>query len=98
MKLSFVPGGLYLEKIQDGYYQITMQGKEILRTTSEKKAIAEYNKLRRELETKFPAHELTPEEKTELLKKFISDVKVGIDHNSRREEKRGKPRSTRTFR
>lgn len=98
MKISFVPGELYLEKIPDGSYQITMQGKEILRTTSEKKAIAEYNKLRRELEEQFPTRELTPDEKSDLLKKFISDVKVGIDHNSRREEKRGKPRSTRTFR
>lgn len=98
MKLSFVPGELYLEKIQDGSYQLTMQGEEILRTTSEKKAIAQYNKLRREMEAQFPARELTPEEKSKLLQKFISDVKVGIDHNSRREEKRGKPRSTRTFR
>ena len=98
MNLSFLPGELYLNKTKDGSYIITLQGKEILQTRSEKKAISEYNKLRRELESQFPSHELSSEEKRELLRKYVAESKVGLDHNSfRPQEKKKKSGSTRTF-
>ena len=50
MKLSFLPGDLHLTKKQDGTYLVTMQGHEVLRTHVEKKALAKFNVLRRELE------------------------------------------------
>jgi ABC-type branched-subunit amino acid transport system ATPase component len=66
MKLSFLPGELYLSKEQDGSYVVTVQGEEVLRTTVEKRALARFNTLRREMESQFPAHELTHEQKRAL--------------------------------
>ncbi len=98
MNLSFVPGELSLTKNQDGFYIITVQGAEIFSTRVEKKALAKFNELRKEMEIQFPAREMTIEEKTKLLRKFISDAKVGLDHNSfRPQEKKKKSGSTRTF-
>jgi hypothetical protein len=98
MNLSFIPANLQLTKDKDGWYLVTLQDEEILRTRIEKKAVAKFNALRRELEAQFPARELTTEEKTKLLLKYISDSKVGLDHNSFREpEKKKKSGSTRTF-
>jgi hypothetical protein len=73
-------------------------GEEVFSTRTEKKAIAEFNKIRREMEPMFPPTELTPEEKTRLLLKCIAESRVGLDHNSfRPEEKKKKSGSTRTF-
>lgn len=98
MRLSFLPGELHLTKQQDGTYLITVQGREVFNTKLEKRAIAKFNEIRREMEAQFPAREMTPEEKQKLLSKYISEIKVGIDHNSfRPEEKKKKSGSTRTF-
>jgi len=61
MKLSFFPGNLHLSKEQDGTYLVTMQDQELLRTRIEKKALTKFHALRKELETQFPARELTPD-------------------------------------
>jgi hypothetical protein len=96
MKLSFFPGELYLTKEQDGSYVVTVQDQEVLRTRQEKKALAQFNKLRREMESRFPPHELTPEEKRALLQKLIGDALVS--HNGdRHSKKKIKSGSTRTF-
>src|SRR5258708_36645863 len=76
MKLSFVPGDLHLAQERDGTYLVTMRGQEVLRTRVEKKALVKFNALRRELESQFPAHELTPEEKTAALGRSVMDYKL----------------------
>lgn len=96
MNLSFLPGDLHLKKAQDGSYWITVQGKEILRTRSEKKAISEFNKIRKEMESQFPARELSREEKTQLLLKYISESQ-GVSKFARVRKKKYVPRSTNTF-
>ena len=78
MKLSFLPGDLNLNKEQDGTYLVTMQGQELLRTRTEKKALAKFNALRRELESQFPARELTPEERRAALEKYLMDYKANF--------------------
>jgi hypothetical protein len=88
MKLSFLPGELYLNKEQDGFYVLTLQGEEVLRTPQEKKALTKFNALRREMEAQFPAHELTLEQKRALLSKWVADSKVGLIHNSVRPAKK----------
>jgi hypothetical protein len=96
MKLSFLPGDLHLSKEQDGLYVVIVQGKEVLRTGQEKKALAKFNTLRRDMEAQFPARELTPEEKRALLQKWIGDNLVS--HNGdRHTKKKIKSGSTRTF-
>jgi hypothetical protein len=96
MNLSFIPADLHLTKTQDGFYVVKLQGEEVLRSRSDKKALAKYNRLRRDLEEKFPAQEMSTERKQELLSKYIGDSL--IDHNSfRPQEKKKKSGSTRTF-
>lgn len=80
MKLSFLPGDLYLSKNEQGMFVVTMSGREILCTKSQRSALTKFNSLRAELEEKFPARELTAEEKAELLQREINDSLLG--HNS----------------
>ncbi|HEV2398081.1 MAG TPA: hypothetical protein VGS27_14135 [Candidatus Sulfotelmatobacter sp.] len=80
MNLSFLPGDLHLTKNEDGFFVVEMAGQQILSTKSQKAALAKFNALRRELEERFPARELTPEERAELLQREIGDSLVG--HNS----------------
>ncbi len=93
MKLSFLPGDLHLNKDDGGSYIVTLQGEEVFRTPFEKKALAKFNNLRREMEAQFPAHELTSEEKRALLMKWVGDSKVGLSHNSLRPIKKKVPKS-----
>jgi len=80
MNLSFVPADLHLRKAENGSYVVTLSGQEILSTRSQRGALTKFNSLRTELEKRFPARELTPEEKAELLQREIKDSLVG--HNS----------------
>jgi len=80
LKLSFLPGDLHLTQIQSGDYRVTLAGQEVLTTRVQKLAVARFNELRKEMETRFPARELTPEERAEILKSAIGDSLVG--HNS----------------
>ena len=80
MKLSFLPGDLYLTKNENGMFVVTMSGQEILVTKSQRSALMKFNALRAELEQKFPAREITAEEKAELLQREINDSLLG--HNS----------------
>ena len=59
---------------------VKMGGQEILLTKSQRSALAKFNALRTELETKFPTREPTASEKTELLHREINDSLLG--HNS----------------
>jgi hypothetical protein len=97
MKLSFFPGDLHLSKGQDGTYLVTMQGQELLRTRIEKKALAKFHALRKELETQFPARELTPDEKRAALQKYLLDYKAAEVRASTKPPKKEKVTGTRTF-
>lgn len=80
MNLSFLPGDLYLSKSEEGLFIVKMAGQVILSTKSQRTALSKFNSLRAELETRFPARELTAEEKAELLQEEIKNSLVG--HNS----------------
>lgn len=80
MNLSFLPGDLHLAKQTDGTFTVKMSGQEILRTKSQRTALAKFNALKAELEKEFPMREPTPEEKAQLLRKEIDDSLLG--HNS----------------
>jgi len=96
MKLAFIPGELFLNRIEDGSYVVMLQGREIFRTRSQRSAITKFNEVRTELETNYPAQELTPEGKAEILKQDIGDALVG--HNSLGgRKKKTTAGSTRTF-
>ena len=97
MKLSFLPGDLHLNREPDGSYVLTLQGVEILRTGLEKKAVAKFNALRRELEAQFPARKLSPQEKRAALEKYLMDYKATQVRAATKPPKKDKVRGTRTF-
>ena len=80
MNLSFLPGDLHLSKNPAGYFVVTMCGREILSTKSQRAAIAKFNLLRTELQEKFPSREPSVEAKMQLLRLEINNSLVG--HNS----------------
>ncbi len=80
MKLSFLPGDLHLSENPQGLFVVTMCGREVLSTKSQRAALARFNTIRGELEKNFPMREPTAEEKLELLQSEISNSLVG--HNS----------------
>lgn len=77
MNLSFLPGDLHLNKSTDGDYVIKIQGEEVFTTRTEKKAIAKFNALRKDMESQFPAHEITPEQKKAILQRMIMHQMMG---------------------
>ena len=96
MKMSFLPGQLYLDQSDDGIYRITISAYEVFSSRSSRAAIAKFNEIRAETEAKFPARDLTPDEKAAILKAAIGDSLVG--HNSLGgRKKRTTAGSTRTF-
>jgi len=95
VKLSFLPGELYLSE-EHGVFVIQVQGKEILRTRSKRTALSKFNELRRSMEQQFPAREVTPEEKGELLKGILNEALLA-DVGRRPPKKRSTAGSTRTF-
>jgi hypothetical protein len=96
MKLSFLPGDLHLNKEDDGSYVVIVQGEHVLRTPQERKALAKFNELRLQMEEQFPPRELSLEEKRAILKKWITESRVALGHNSLRAPKK-KISTTRTF-
>ncbi|HET9285284.1 MAG TPA: hypothetical protein VFR24_25305 [Candidatus Angelobacter sp.] len=80
MKMSFLPGDLHLTSDSNGNYVVTIAGSEVLRGRSEKKAVSRFKQLRKEMESKYPARELTREERQEMLRQAVGDSLVG--HNS----------------
>ena len=96
MKLSFLPGQLFLDVAGDGSFRVTLSGEEVLHTRSRRAATAKFNAIREEMERRFPPKELSDAERAEAFKMMIGDFMVG--HNSlggRR--KKGTAGSTRTF-
>jgi hypothetical protein len=96
VKASFIPGDLHLTETEDGFHVVTMQAGEIFRSRSPKAAAAKFNRLRREMETKYPVAEMTSEEKAEMFRKATLDAMIG--HNSLGGRKKKTTASgTRTF-
>jgi hypothetical protein len=83
MNLSFLPGDLYLSQNEEGSFVLKLAGQEILNTNSERVALAKFNSLRAELETKFPMREPTAEEKADLLQREIKDSVLQHNFGSR---------------
>jgi hypothetical protein len=77
MNLSFLPGELHLSKTASGDYVIKIQDEEVFTTRNEKKAIIKFNTLRKEMESKFPPHEITPEERKAILQRMIMHQMMG---------------------
>jgi len=67
LNLSFPPGDLHLSKNEQGFFVLTLAGREILKTKSQRAAFAKYHSLRRGLEKLFPTPEPTAAEKSALL-------------------------------
>lgn len=80
MKLSFLPGELHLKQDGEGSFVVIVQGREILRTRSQRSAVLEFNRIRKEMESRFPPHPLSPEEMAESRQRAIGDWLV--QHNS----------------
>ncbi len=97
MNLSFIPGALQLTKNKDGTYVISIQDDVVSSTKNQKKALATFNNIRKEMELQYPAHELSREEKTKVLLRHVTESRVGLDHNSYRPQEKKKKGSTRTF-
>jgi hypothetical protein len=97
MKLSFLPGKLDLSKEQNGDYLVTVAGQELLRTRTEKKAVAKFNALRKELETQFPIRKLGPDEKRAVLEKYLMDYTAVQVRASTKPPKKERIKGTRTF-
>ncbi len=96
MRLSFVPGDLHLGQLEDGSFQVLLAGEQIFQSRSSKLAVNKFNEIRAELERRFPARQLTQEEKLSVLREAIADTLVG--HNSLGgRKKRTSASSTRTF-
>lgn len=97
MNLVFLPGQLRLAKDSSGDYVVTIEDQEVFRSRVEKKALMRYNVIRQEMESKFPAHELTPEEKRKFLEALIGDMKYTAVRNSMKVPKKDRIAKTRTF-
>jgi hypothetical protein len=82
LNLSFPPGDLHLSQNAQGFFVVTLAGREILKTKSQRSAAGRFHSLRKELEKLFPAHEPTAAEKSELLKREITDH--SLEHGSRK--------------
>ena len=86
---------LLLEKNAEGEHILKM-GTELLGTfSSEKRALAAFNRLRRDLESKMPPREVSDAERQQLLDRYVADTLV--QHNSLRNEIKKKPSKSRTF-
>jgi hypothetical protein len=97
MKLAFIPGELFLNRIEDGSYSLILKGHEIFRTRSRRSAIAKFNEMRAEMESAFPAQDLSPQGKAEILRQSIGDSLVGHNSLGGRKKKKTTAGSTRTF-
>jgi hypothetical protein len=94
MRLYFKRAELLLHQ-DSGSYVLEIAGKVLATFKSEKRALAEYNRIRRDLETKLPPAEVTDAERRALLDRYLADSLV--KHNSLREEPRRKAARSRTF-
>ena len=85
-----------METTSEGAYTVRVHSEIVLTTKSSREAQKRYDKIRKEMEARFPAPELTLEDKLAAGRAAQLDALVG--HNSVREPKKTVRRgSTRTF-
>jgi hypothetical protein len=84
--MAFLPGGLRLES-SGTEYVISIEDEVIYRSKREKDALKRFNKIRREMEERYPATELTKEQKLEALKRLVGDQVLRQVRNSTRRSK-----------
>jgi len=94
VKLYFKRAELLLHEV-DGNYILEMAGQVMETFSSEKKAVAAYNRIRRDLESKLPPAEVSDEERKAIMERYLADLLVG--HNSWREPEKKSGGSSRTF-
>src|SRR5688572_25437518 len=94
MRLSFIPGGLLLVK-EGSRYIITIEGTDVFNTKREKAALKKFQAIRKDMEKKYPAQELTAEQKQEALKRLIGDSILRAVRNEQRNSKFGRPKQGR---
>lgn len=96
MKLSFIPGGLLLIKSGDEFI-VSVEDTEVFRSKLEKKALKKFNDIRKDMEEKYPATELTKEQKQEALQRLVNDRIYTQVRNSMKKPIKDKIAKTRTF-
>jgi len=96
VKLSFLPGDLHLNTKPDGQFVVILQGTEVFLSASRSKAITKFNEARKELEERFPVHDLSDEERKEMLRRAITEDLVP-PNSVRPRKKKSTAKSTRTF-
>lgn len=79
MKLYFQRAELLLHEVE-GKYVLEMAGRVLGTFKQEKRAVAEYNRLRRDLEGKLPPAQVSDAERLATLERYLADNLVG--HNS----------------
>src|SRR2546427_9985105 len=93
VKLYFKRAELLLHQVE-GKFVLEMDGRVIESFTSGRRAVAAYNRIRRELEAKLPPTEVTDAERKAIMERYLADNLVG--HNSWRPTDR-KSGTSRTF-
>ena len=93
MRLSFLPGGLLLEQVGKDYV-VTIEGEEAFRG-AEKPALKKFNAIRTDMEHRYPARELTKEQKQEALIRLVGDFVQRSVRNEQRNSKFGNPKQRR---
>lgn len=96
MRASFIPADLHLKKTEAGAYEVTFGGAVVVNTRSKGAAVRTFNRLRKEMENRFPPHELSQEEKADAFQKARADEIVGVPGLNRK-KKKSTAKSTRTF-
>lgn len=76
MRLFFAKADLLLLKEGDQYV-LSMGLNVLAKFGQEKKAVAEFNRIRRELEEKFPPTEPSESDKQEAYQTFVSKFMIG---------------------
>lgn len=94
MKMAFIPGGLELNE-QRGEYVVTIDGELVFASKNDKAALKKFNTIRKGMEEKYPARELTKEQKLEALKRFVGDSVQRSVRNEQRVSKFGNPKQGR---
>ena len=92
MKLYFARAELLLQK-QGDEFVLSVGANLLNRFTAEKKAVAEFNRIRRELEARLPPTEPTEADKQTVYAKFIAESLIGRNLS----DKKHKPNKSRTF-
>jgi hypothetical protein len=95
MRLAFLPGQLFLERLDDGTYQLRQGNAVAGQFKSQRQAVLAFNEMRHSLQSQFPARELSDEEKRQSMVEELG--RGSLPHNSLRGAPPRRPTGTRTF-